>query len=50
MTDKTRAWLQIRKAVPAINNVGQNPVEVRTLALLLDEYKIQLLQNYKTVG
>ena len=31
MTDKTRAWLQIRKAVPAINNVGLNPVEVRTI-------------------
>ena len=29
LTDKPRAWLQIRKAVAAINNVGGNPIEVR---------------------
>ena len=31
LTDKTRAWLQIRKAVAAINNVGENPIEARLL-------------------
>ena len=35
LTDKTRAWLQIRKSVAAINNVGENPIEVR----LFTEYK-----------
>ena len=29
LTDKTRAWLQIRKSVAAINNVGENPIEAR---------------------
>ena len=45
MTEKTQTWMEIRKAVPAINCTGGNPVEVRRWLPLISMAIISSLKS-----